>query len=312
MKLFLKSLISNNRAIDGARKKGNWWVALLLGVISIILSVVPTFVNNITIKGENILKNNTYGVDSAIRYLAEVSEEKNYKLIVKDPDETHKNKHLVSENFKLQKYEKNGQVDAIFAYYPALDESDKELLNSTEYTIFVFDEESVRFSISNPNTNTLVNNSTKWINSYKDFKDGTNLIEELGEPSDQTFNKFQVLMNDFSDFNRVASSWVTTGIMAAISLGVMLLMGFMIWLLCRGKNNPFRMYTILDGFKIAAWCALTPALITVPLAFLIKGLPDVWFPMLLGIRCMWLTMKSLRPDGSGYVEPKEIKTVNVK
>lgn len=312
MKLFLKSLISNDRAIDGARKKGNWWVAIILGFISIILSVVPTFVNNITVKGDSVLKNNAYGMDSAVRYLKEVSETKGYKLIVKSPDETHENNHVVAENFKLEKYEKNGQIDAIFAYLPAVADEDLALLSSTEYSVFVFDEETVTFSIANPNTNKNAVKTTSWIKAYEKFADGTDLIAELGEDGNKSFENFQKMMNKFSEFNRIAVSWATTGIMAAIGLGVMLLMGFMIWVLCRGKNNPYRGYTILDGFKIAAWCALTPALITLPCAFLIKGLPDVWFPMLLGIRCMWLTMKSLRPDGTGYTEPKEVKTVNVK
>ena len=88
--------------------------------------------------------------------------------------------------------------------------------------------------------------------------------------------------------------------MSAINVGIVLIMGFMVWVLTRGKNNPYRIFNVWECYKIVAWAALTPAILTSGLGFLIKAFASTLFPLLLGVRVMWLSMKSLRPDGSGY------------
>ena len=90
------------------------------------------------------------------------------------------------------------------------------------------------------------------------------------------------------------------GIISAVNAGIVLIMGFMLWILTRGKNNPYRLFTVWEAFKMAFWACISPALITVALGFLITNFAATMFPLLVGVRIMWMSMKSLRPDGSGY------------
>lgn len=109
--------------------------------------------------------------------------------------------------------------------------------------------------------------------------------------------------NNFKDFCkkgyntvRIRTAWATTGISAAINVGLTLFFGFMIWVITRGKNNPFRVYTVWESQKIAWWAALTPAILTTGLGFAFANFAQVVFPLLLGVRIMWMSMRTLRPD----------------
>ncbi len=109
--------------------------------------------------------------------------------------------------------------------------------------------------------------------------------------------------NNFRDFCkkgyntvRIRTAWATTGISAAIDVGLVLFFGFMIWVITRGKNNPFRVYTVWESQKISWWCALTPAILACGLGFAFANFAQVVFPLLIGVRIMWLAMRSLRPE----------------
>lgn len=95
--------------------------------------------------------------------------------------------------------------------------------------------------------------------------------------------------------NRWNSAWTTTGIMVGVDCGVILLMGLLVFILTRGKNNPFRIYTWWDGQKIAYYASLCPGLLSLAFGFLISNLAMMLFVMTVGIRVMWLSMKTLRP-----------------
>lgn len=81
-----------------------------------------------------------------------------------------------------------------------------------------------------------------------------------------------------------------------INLILVLFMGLMIFILTRGKNNPFHVYTFWQSQKIAYWSTVSPALLALICGFFLKNFDIMLFPMLLGIRIMWLSMKTLRPE----------------
>lgn len=66
---FLKSLISNDAAIEGA-KKAPWWMALILGVASIALPLIPTAVSIGNQKGSDYLTNYIGGNEVALTDVA--------------------------------------------------------------------------------------------------------------------------------------------------------------------------------------------------------------------------------------------------
>ena len=91
--------------------------------------------------------------------------------------------------------------------------------------------------------------------------------------------------------------WSNTGIYAAIYAGILLFLGLMIFILTRGKNNPFKYLNIWQCQKIAWWASFTPAILGMALAFLFSGnaIGQLAFILLLSLRVMWLSMRQLRP-----------------
>lgn len=88
---------------------------------------------------------------------------------------------------------------------------------------------------------------------------------------------------------------ITMGIYAAINTGVMLLMGFVIWLMCRGKSNPNRGLKIWHGWRIAGFQALTPSILALIIGFIMAQFAAMAFVLVYSFRVMFLSMKYLRP-----------------
>ncbi len=89
--------------------------------------------------------------------------------------------------------------------------------------------------------------------------------------------------------------WMYTGIFAAVDAGAIILFGLMLFLMTRGKKNPFRIYTFWETQKMAYWAAFTPALLSL-IGFAIQGMAFILFFFIFGFRMMWMSMKSMRPQ----------------
>lgn len=96
---------------------------------------------------------------------------------------------------------------------------------------------------------------------------------------------------------RTKTLWSNTGIYAGIYAGIILFLGLMIFILTRGKANPFKYLNIWHCQKIAWWASFTPALLGMILAFIFSGnmIGQMAFILLVSLRVMWLSMKQLRP-----------------
>ena len=96
---------------------------------------------------------------------------------------------------------------------------------------------------------------------------------------------------------KTAIAWQYTGIAFAINVALTLLFGFMIFLMTRGKNNPFHVYSFWDGQKIAYWATLAPAILSL-LGFipLLAQYAMFVYLFLMGMRVMWMSTKTLRPQ----------------
>ncbi len=94
------------------------------------------------------------------------------------------------------------------------------------------------------------------------------------------------------------TAWIQTGVSAAVYVAMAFFMGLMVFLMTRGKNNPFRIYTFWESQKIAYWAAFTPGLLSLVLGFILPNYALLMYVAIYGIRIVWLTMKSLRPAPS--------------
>lgn len=174
------------------------------------------------------------------------------------------------------------------------------------------------------------------IGDYKSIDDGFNFVSLLTvKINDKEVTNDTVTPEEYSEYrkgvwtnwkdyfdkaylyNRSQLTWQTTLLMFGINAGLVIFMGFMIWVLTRGKNNPYKIYKFYECEFIAAWAGLTPGLLTCGFGFLLSSFANVMFPLLLGVRVMWLSMKTLRPQYNYAPQQNQkkvdkVKTVDVK
>jgi hypothetical protein len=112
-------------------------------------------------------------------------------------------------------------------------------------------------------------------------------------------SQIQTRWNDVYDAVYYTTKMVTARDSTLIMLGVdallIFFMGLMIFILTRGKRNPFRIYTFWETQKIAYWASFTPSLLALIFGFIFTEYAVMIFVMLIGVRIMWMSMKSLKP-----------------
>ena len=89
-------------------------------------------------------------------------------------------------------------------------------------------------------------------------------------------------------------TWV--GIVAAIFVALTFILGLTVFLMTRGKRNPFNVYTFWQSQKIAYWASFTPAVLAMILSFIVPSWAILFYIFLFGMRIMWMSMRSLRPQ----------------
>ena len=112
-------------------------------------------------------------------------------------------------------------------------------------------------------------------------------------------SQIQNRWNDVYDAVYYNTKMVTARDSTLIMLGVdallIFFMGLMIFILTRGKRNPFRIYTFWETQKIAYCASFTPSLLALIFGFIFTEYAVMIFVMLIGVRIMWMSMKSLKP-----------------
>lgn len=138
--------------------------------------------------------------------------------------------------------------------------------------------------------------------------------EAYGAYRAQVLANWKNFFNKAYQNNKMTALWQTSLIMLGIDTALVLFMGLMIFILTRGKNNPFRIYTFWETQKIAYWCTISPAILAMVLSFVVPGFAQIMFALLIGVRVMWLSMKTLRPENAVVTTSnnKNVQTVKSK
>ena len=128
-------------------------------------------------------------------------------------------------------------------------------------------------------------------------KDGKEVTANIYDSNytDGVFNNFKKVMDRSYDTLKIQNMWGTSGIYLGIFAGLSIVMGFIMWILTRGKNNPNNYFTPWLTQKVEARLALAPGLITLILGFFLPQYIPIAFIVTLGLRVMWISMKELRP-----------------
>ena len=128
-------------------------------------------------------------------------------------------------------------------------------------------------------------------------KDGKEVTANIYDSNytDGVFNNFKKVMDRSYETLKIQNMWGTSGIYLGIFAGLSIVMGFIMWILTRGKNNPNNYFTPWLTQKVEARLALAPGLITLILGFFLPQYIPIAFIVTLGLRVMWISMKELRP-----------------
>jgi hypothetical protein len=125
--------------------------------------------------------------------------------------------------------------------------------------------------------------------------------EDVDGYTNATMSAWKNLFNETRNSTRLSIAWQYTGIFTGVFAGLAIILGLTVFLMTRGKSNPFRVYTFWECQKIAYWASLTPAILAMILSFTLSAYAMVYYIFLYGMRIMWMSMRSLRPQ---YEESK--------
>ena len=154
------------------------------------------------------------------------------------------------------------------------------------------------------------NTYTAYVTDWKYFESETKLITGAlpeGKSADEVnLNKEEDVTSIFKNWKeyynkayisqKKYNTWMTSLLFLGIYTALVFIMGVLIFILTRGKNNMFNYLKFIDTQKIVWWASLSPAILAMIVGFIFSNFAQMMFIVLLGMRVMWISMKQLRPQ----------------
>ena len=333
---FFGGLVSNQRAMDGA-KTNPWWVAVIIGIFGVVLPVLPITISQAKTHGYDFLAANKYNFDQNIASLTVEMLNNGEEFVVDDnhllqyqanPElpargdlEPIASKVSASDNqYELMIYYMTGEKSDLTGFIESVDSKlykvgttnvavTEDVKYAPSYVILFKDGIYTRlnkYASTEAGKNTYTNFNTNW----KEFEPGHKLLAstlgdlKLAEINPNTdANVKNVIYKNWEDVYNKAflsqkryNTWVTSAIFFGIYLALLIIMGLLLFLLTRGKNNMFNYLKFMDTEKMAWWSSLAPGILAMIVGFIFSNFAQMAFIVLLGLRTMWIAMKQLRPQ----------------
>ena len=295
------SLVNNASAIRGA-KNGPLWLTILFFIFSLILPIIPLFVQQATTKGSSFLNNYSYGLERYVTSIAMDLESQNVEFGI---DEEHM--LSVSENGAAVDFASYGSANPYAVYKNDVTKQYEFVVylsymilfkNGVYVAIYGVDSTKVAAYSYNGDFKTIAANDKclAALLTVKD-KEGNDVAPSIISKAYTVgvYKNFKTFLNKSYDTLKIKNTWVTSAIYLGIFFGLNVIMGFLMWLLTRGKNNPNNYYSPWLTEKIQARMALAPALITLVVGFFLTSQTMLIYIITIGMRVMWVSMKELRP-----------------
>ena len=163
-----------------------------------------------------------------------------------------------------------------------------------------------KYNSTDAGSGTYTNFTTDW----KEFEPGHKLLAStLGDlqlaeakPEVNSEHRDIIYKNWEEDYNKVFMSQkrynilVSTFLFFGIYIALLIILGLLMFLLTRGKNNMFNYLKFMDTQKMAWWAALSPGILAMIFGFIFPRFAQMAFIVLIGLRAMWISMKQLRPQ----------------
>ena len=119
LKLILRSLISNPACVEGGRHRP-WFFAVPFFIFSILISIIPVFVQTYIREGDTSISNYSYGLEVSMQRFVEDINEKEYSITIKEGDSEKRVEADISKwNEMCQNQEKGSLVSG--TYYSGWD-----------------------------------------------------------------------------------------------------------------------------------------------------------------------------------------------
>ena len=329
-----KSIISNQACIDSA-KESPWWIAIIFLAISIFLPVIPIWSNASKAYGSSFLQT-TYNSDRGVFQTFDIFRAQGYEfrvegsmmnfykdnvkvaddaaaetrydyMEVKDPDNVTATVYnfvtvIVPDNQVAAKVQELANTQYLQYSTTPWEESFAELGKSPYIPSFlVLGRSTLGMATYKYQSNARVGASSGGL-TYTKAYDGDLIARVLGDTSvpdkiEQSFVRFKGFMDQTYLEVKHITVRNTVLLYLGVYLGLALILGLMIFLLTRGKNNPFRYLNFFVTQRIAWWALFTPALLGMIFGFILSGniIGQMAFIVLASLRIMWLSMRQLRP-----------------
>ena len=118
------------------------------------------------------------------------------------------------------------------------------------------------------------------------------------EALNTVWNHWVEIFNETYKAQKARTTRNTSLLYLGIYVILVFFLGLMVFLLTRGKNNPFRYIKFFTSLKIGWWACFTPGLLALILGFMLgtsNVIGQMGFIVLASVRIMWLSMRQLRP-----------------
>ncbi len=334
------TLVSNDCCIKAGREYP-WYTPIILAICSVIVTLIPSFVSNMNVNmGTSVLGTSSVGgVENGLADFqynlknanASVKITDDGKLVVTDAakeavynagtgdDRYYEYKDSSTEEPILRVQFAADSIDS--TYLDSLSKwtvesatsTGEEATTSTTYRVSILVFKQTGFSMAVYNRRVTATTSSALVSYSYDRLKGTDLlsltpdINKADKPSEyvaEVVKNYQNFITAGYESTKISLTWRNTGILTGINAGVILLLGLVLFLVTRGKRNPYRIITIWQCQKIAYWAAPAPAILSMALGFLLANVSTMssltmfMFLFLYGLRIMWTSMKAFSPQNN--------------
>ncbi len=109
-------------------------------------------------------------------------------------------------------------------------------------------------------------------------------------------SKWISFLNEAYSITRINNTIMMFSLIGGINSLIILVFGFTLWILTRGKHNPNNYIKLSETIKMSCISAVSPAILSLITGLLVPSFSTLSFMLFASFRLMWLSMKTLRPS----------------
>ena len=324
MKKFFKFLFKglvNNKEVIYESKKHPWWAAVIVALISLIVAVIPSFVQIAKVQGAAVLTaTQNASLDTSLVLVSKHLEENNIDITI-DENGVIDVKSLIPSDKEYYQHVVTAQ-DKELLIFTICEEKDATNLIKNYSEGKKVSTDAVK---EKPYSYLIITESKVYLTTYLDTAEIKNVVEDgtvkeaakahhtfvgLNESAkgtdinsfyasqdiDACLKHWETFLNDLYKISKTQYLWGYTGVLTAINLGVTLVVALLTMILTRLKSATGDKLNYLEALQIIAFASLAPAVISCLLGFMISSFVQVAYVLCLGLRSTFLGMKAANPN----------------